>query len=65
LAAALAEEHGFNEVSYRLALPQAREHREGHRMVAEPSHRRLARATTAVITAIDALVDVGSSRVLA
>jgi tetratricopeptide (TPR) repeat protein len=64
-AVALAEEHGFNEISFRLAVPSARDHRDGRRMVAEPSHGRLARASTAVITAIDALVDVGSSRVLA
>ena len=63
-AVALAEEHGFNEVSYRLALSPAKAHWESRRMVAEPSHGRLARASTAVITAIDALVDVGSSRVL-
>lgn len=62
-ASALAEEHGFNEVSYRLALPRATDRWDG-RKVAEPSLRRLARASTAVITAIDALVDVGSSRVL-
>jgi tetratricopeptide (TPR) repeat protein len=63
-ATTLAEEHGFNEVSYRLA-PRTRGARGGRHVAAEPSVGRLARASTAVISAIDALVDVGSSRVLA
>jgi tetratricopeptide (TPR) repeat protein len=63
-ALALAEEHGFNEITFRLARSPADSHRERRHMVAEPAHGRLTRASTAVITAIDALVDVGSSRVL-
>lgn len=64
-AMALAEEYRFNEISFRLAsdapapdtvpAPAPRDH----------SYPRVTRASTAVIRAVDALVDVRSSRVLA
>jgi hypothetical protein len=61
----LAAEYGFNEVSYRLAPTAPRNSRDRRRVAEQPSHRRLTSASAAVITAVDALVDVRSSRVLA
>jgi hypothetical protein len=62
----LADEYRFNEISYRLASTATTEPRDN--TLDEPaksSRGRLVPASMAVITAIDALVDVRSSRVLA
>lgn len=64
-AMALAVELGFNEISYRLEAPMAIDaRRTEHLTPVEPARRRLPPASAAVITAVDALVDVESSRVL-
>jgi tetratricopeptide (TPR) repeat protein len=64
-AMALAAEYGFNEISYRLSSSRAGDVARGSLdATAEPAPTRLASATTAVISAVDALVDVRSSRVL-
>jgi tetratricopeptide (TPR) repeat protein len=65
-AMVLADEYRFNEISYRLASTATTEPRDN--TLDEPaksSRGRLVPASMAVITAIDALVDVRSSRVLA
>jgi tetratricopeptide (TPR) repeat protein len=66
-ALALADEYRFNEISYRLTSPTTSDPRDGVRRAAAPDRspgRRPVPAPTAVITAVGALVDVHSSRVL-
>jgi tetratricopeptide (TPR) repeat protein len=64
-AMALADEYRFNEITYRLASPVTTKAHDGaFNVSADRSHGRLLPASTAVITAVDALVDVRSSRVL-
>jgi tetratricopeptide (TPR) repeat protein len=66
-AMALAEEYRFNEISYRLAAALEPKVSEGEPAAAAgPVRDRLTGTSTAVITtAVDALVDLRSSRVLA
>ena len=65
-AMALAEEYRFNEISFRLAADAPTP--SGTPTPSAPrahSYPRVTRTSTAVILAVDALVDVRSSRVLA
>jgi hypothetical protein len=64
-ALSLADKYRFHEPRYLLAVPlAARVSVRAPRLVAERGHGRLARST-AVVTAVDALADVQSSRVFA